>query len=130
MVKKISDYVNRAIDPKTGLVTNLPGGGSDYLYGIVDWPPQMRYGYDMTTVARTTENIQAVDVFVRVADLARGLAAIHRHIGETSVEIVVTAGVIIAALQILHHRRRQAFAHFGGRQIRRDLAIGYVVLDR
>ena len=39
-----------AIDPKTGLVTNLPGGGGDYLDGMVDWPPQMRYGYDMSTV--------------------------------------------------------------------------------
>src|SRR5205823_6046813 len=55
IVKKIADYVARAIDPKSGLVTNLPGGGSDYLYGIVDWPPNMRYGYDMTTAARTTE---------------------------------------------------------------------------
>lgn len=71
--RNISDYVNRAIDPKTGLVTRLPGGGSDYLYGIVDWPPHMRYGYDMATVARTTENIQAVDVFARVADMARAL---------------------------------------------------------
>lgn len=73
VVKNISDYVNRALDPHTGLVTNLPGGGSDYLYGLVDWPPNMRYGYDMATVARTTENIQAVDVFRRVADLAHAL---------------------------------------------------------
>ena len=51
VVKNISDYVNRAINADTGLVTNLPGGGSDYLYGLVDWPPQMRYGYDMATVA-------------------------------------------------------------------------------
>jgi alpha-L-rhamnosidase len=73
VAKNISDYVHRAIDPTTGLVTRLPGGGSDYLYGIVDWPPQMRYGYDMTTAARTTENIQAVEVFTRVADMARAL---------------------------------------------------------
>ncbi len=56
VVKNVSDYVARAVDPKTGLVTNLPGGGGDYLYGLVDWPPQMRYGYDMATAARTTEN--------------------------------------------------------------------------
>ncbi|MDQ1508481.1 MAG: alpha-L-rhamnosidase [Actinomycetota bacterium] len=73
VVKNIADYVSRAIDPKTGLVTNLPGGGSDYLHGIVDWPPNMRYGYDMATVTRTTENILGVNVFERVADLARAL---------------------------------------------------------
>ena len=67
VVKNVSDYVARAIDPKTGLVTNLPGGGGDYLYGLVDWPPQMRYGYDMATAARTTENVLAVDVFRLVA---------------------------------------------------------------
>ena len=44
-------------------MTRLPGGGGDYLYGIVDWPPPMRYGYDMKTVARTTVNVLAVDGF-------------------------------------------------------------------
>ena len=29
-----------AIDPRTGLVTDLPGGDGDYLHGIVDWPPR------------------------------------------------------------------------------------------
>jgi alpha-L-rhamnosidase len=57
VVDNIAHYVARAIDKKTGLVTNLPGGGSDYLYGAVDWPPQMRYGYDMNTAARTTVNV-------------------------------------------------------------------------
>jgi alpha-L-rhamnosidase len=73
VAKNIADYIDRAIDPKTGLVTNLPGGGNDYLYGLVDWPPQSRYGYDMATAARTTENILAVDVFRDVADMARAL---------------------------------------------------------
>ncbi len=73
VVKNVSDYIDRAIDAKTGLVTNLPGGGGDYLYGLVDWPPQSRYGYDMATAARTTENILAVDVFRRVAQMARAL---------------------------------------------------------
>ena len=31
VVRNIADYVARAIDPQTGLVTNLPGGGGDYL---------------------------------------------------------------------------------------------------
>lgn len=56
----VADYVRRAIDPVTGLVTNLPGGSGAYLYGIVDWPN--RYGYDTATAARTTVNILAVDV--------------------------------------------------------------------
>jgi alpha-L-rhamnosidase len=70
VVRNISAYVARAIDPRTELVTNLPGGTGDYLGGIVDWPPNMRYGYDVGTAARTTENILAVDVFDRVAQMA------------------------------------------------------------
>jgi alpha-L-rhamnosidase len=73
VVKNIADYVNRAVDGHTGLVTRLPGGGGDYHYGLVDWPPNMRYGYDMATAARTTENILAVNVFAKVADLAHAL---------------------------------------------------------
>src|SRR4029077_2956771 len=61
-------------------VTNLAGGDGDYLYGIVDWPPNMRYGYDMSTVARTTVNILAVDVFDRVARIGAAL-------GRTTAEI-------------------------------------------
>jgi alpha-L-rhamnosidase len=73
VVRNITDYLARAIDPKTGLVTNLPGGGGDYEHGMVDWPPQMRYGYDMNTAARTTLNAMAVDDFRRVAAMAEAL---------------------------------------------------------
>ena len=72
-VTNITNYVARAIDPRTGLVTKLPGGGEDYLYGAVDWPPWMRYGYDMTTTARTTVNVLAVDDFRRAAAIAQAL---------------------------------------------------------
>ena len=52
----------RAVDGQTGLVTRLPGGSGDYQYGIVDWPPAMRYGYDVGTAARdTTANALAVE---------------------------------------------------------------------
>ena len=51
-------------------MTRLPGGDGDYLYGIVDWPPAMRYGYDVRTVARTTENVLAADGFRKTAALA------------------------------------------------------------
>src|SRR5439155_4794559 len=69
-VTAIADYVARSIDPKTGLVTNLPGGDGDYLYGIVDWPKNMRYGYDMSTAVRTTVNILAANAFDRAGELA------------------------------------------------------------
>ena len=64
-------YVWRYVDPATGLVTQLPGGGTTYAYGIVDWPPEMRYGYDMSTVARTTVNILGANVFNRAAVMAQ-----------------------------------------------------------
>ncbi len=73
VARRITDYVAGAIDPATGLVTNLPGGGSDYLYGAVDWPPQMRYGYDMQTAARTTVNALAYEDFTLAASMARVL---------------------------------------------------------
>ncbi|MDQ1465661.1 MAG: alpha-L-rhamnosidase, partial [Actinomycetota bacterium] len=68
----IADYVARAITPKTGLVTNLPGGGGDYEGGIVDWPIAMRYGYDKSSAALTTVNILGIEVFREVA--AAGVA--------------------------------------------------------
>ena len=68
VVSKIADYVARAIDPQTGLVTKLPGGGEDYLYGAVDWPQWMRYGYDMNTTARTMINVLAVEDFRPVGE--------------------------------------------------------------
>lgn len=73
VIANICDYIWRAIDPVTGLVTDLPGGGSDYQGGLVDWPPQMRYGYDMGTAARTTVNILAVNAFNRAHTIAAAL---------------------------------------------------------
>jgi alpha-L-rhamnosidase len=70
VVQNICGYVWRSVDPTTGLVTQLPGGGTTYAYGIVDWPPMMRYGYDMTTVARTTVNVLGANVFTRAAAMA------------------------------------------------------------
>jgi len=70
VVANISDYIWRGVDPTTGLVTNLAGGGSDYAGGLVDWPPQMRYGYDMATTARTTVNILAINAFNRAGQIA------------------------------------------------------------
>lgn len=71
VVANVADYVSQYIDPATGLVTNLAGGSDEYLYGLVDWPPTMRYGYDMNTAVRTTVNALAVNVFRRAAALSR-----------------------------------------------------------
>jgi alpha-L-rhamnosidase len=74
VLRRIGDYLARAIDPRTGLVTDLPGGGDgDYEHGIVDWPLPMRYGYDMATAARSTVNALALDAFDRIATLGDAL---------------------------------------------------------
>ena len=46
----VAQYVNRDLNPVTGLITNLLGGGGSYQNGIIDWPSNMRFGYDMNTV--------------------------------------------------------------------------------
>lgn len=80
----VADYVARYIDPATGLVENLAGGGDgDYQYGIVDWPPAMRYGYDFDTAVRTAVNVLGVDAFRRTGDVA---AALERPAAEVSVQ--------------------------------------------
>jgi alpha-L-rhamnosidase len=76
VIVHIANYVARSINPGTGLATHLPGGGgpsSAYNEGIVDWPPSMRYGYDVATAAKTTVNELGVDVFRRAADVAQAL---------------------------------------------------------
>jgi alpha-L-rhamnosidase len=73
VMQGVADYVWRHRSAETGLIHDLEGGSGDYLHGIIDWPPQGRFGYDTATVARTTVNILGVDVFRRVADAARVL---------------------------------------------------------
>jgi alpha-L-rhamnosidase len=47
----IAQYVNRSLNPATGLISRLYGGtSSGYTNGIIDWPPDMRFGYDLNTV--------------------------------------------------------------------------------
>lgn len=86
VVQNVADYVARHIDSDTQLVTELSGGAGPYKYGIVDWPSQMRYGYDMDTVARTTVNALGANVFRRAAQMAAVLdkpdaevAALREH---------------------------------------------------
>ena len=79
----VANYVWTYRDATTGLVTNLAGGSGDYLYGIVDWPLSSRFGYDMTTTARTAVNILAVDVMRSAANAAQSLG---RPAGEGQVQ--------------------------------------------
>jgi alpha-L-rhamnosidase len=47
----IAQYVNRSLNPANGLITQLLGGTSgSYTNGIIDWPPDMQFGYDLNTV--------------------------------------------------------------------------------
>jgi alpha-L-rhamnosidase len=70
----IADYVWSYRNESTGLITNLAGGSGEYTGGIVDWPQEGRYDYDMSTAARTTVNILGVEVLRSVSRLAKALA--------------------------------------------------------
>ncbi|HLF02318.1 MAG TPA: family 78 glycoside hydrolase catalytic domain, partial [Anaerolineales bacterium] len=73
-LKSIADYNHRHRNSATGLIHKLTGGGSGpYQYGIVDWPPSMRYGYDMATEARTVVNALAYADYVVVSQIAAEL---------------------------------------------------------
>jgi hypothetical protein len=72
-MRRVAEYIDGAIDSR-GLVHNLPGGGGPYLYGIIDWPSPMRYGYVVDgNGARTVVNALAVGAFRSVAEAARAL---------------------------------------------------------
>ncbi|WP_328476211.1 glycoside hydrolase family 78 protein [Actinoplanes sp. NBC_00393] len=72
-IRETAGYVQRHIPasgPTAGLVTDLSGGSGQYRYGIIDWPAPGRFGYDMTTSARTVVNALGVEVLRRAADMA------------------------------------------------------------
>jgi alpha-L-rhamnosidase len=62
---RVAHYLYTRIDGHSGLVVSPSGAGVD----LVDWPPAMRYGYDMDTVARTTANVLAAEDFRVVAKI-------------------------------------------------------------
>lgn len=68
--KKIADYVDTYKDPTTNLIHNLSGGSGPYRFGIIDWPADMRYGYDMSTEARTVINAYAYADFDIISKIA------------------------------------------------------------
>ena len=66
VVQRAAGYVDSLVNARTGLVTYTATDGAD----LVDYPPAMLYGYDMSTVARTTTNVLAADDFARAAQIA------------------------------------------------------------
>jgi alpha-L-rhamnosidase len=83
--QNVAEYVWRYVNSTTGLVTNLAGGSGQYQYGIIDWPAEERFGYDMNTTARATVNILAVDVM-------RSMAAIAAALGRAASEVSLYQG--------------------------------------
>jgi alpha-L-rhamnosidase len=69
-LKMIADYVDSCKNETTGLIHNLKGGANQYEYGIIDWPPDMRYGYDMNAESRTVINAYAYAGFKIMANIA------------------------------------------------------------
>ncbi len=72
-LKSIAEYVHRHRNTTTRLIHQLRGGGGEYLHGIVDWPPSMRYGYDMQTDARTVINCYAYADYEIISNIAAEL---------------------------------------------------------
>lgn len=75
-LRKVAEYVDTYREESTGLIHNLEGGGGSYLHGIVDWPDQMRYGYDMSVESRTVIDAYAYmdfEVIARIAEVLDSL---------------------------------------------------------
>lgn len=68
-LKQLADYVHAHRNATTGLIHRLTGGSGAYLYGIIDWPSSMRFGYDMSD-AQTVVNAYAYAVYDVVAKAA------------------------------------------------------------
>lgn len=71
-LKKVADYVDTYKNDTTGLIHKLAGGKGPYEFGIIDWPANMRYGYDMKTDSRTVVDAYAYadfDLMSRIAEV-------------------------------------------------------------
>ena len=84
---RVAAYLDSLIDPRTGLVTYTATDGAD----LVDWPPAMQYGYDMGTVAHTTTNVLAADVFDAPARWRGCSARVARRTASKRADRLVTA---------------------------------------
>ncbi len=69
-IKKVAEYVNDYTNESTGLIHDLKGGGGAYIYGIIDWPQTMRYGYDAETSTRTIMDCYAYYDFEIMSNIA------------------------------------------------------------
>lgn len=69
-LKKIADYVDAYKNDSTGLIHKLAGGKGPYEFGIIDWPANMRYGYDMNTDSRTVVDAYAYADFDLMSKIA------------------------------------------------------------
>lgn len=69
-LKKIVDYVDTYKNENTGLIHQLKGGKGPYEFGIIDWPPTMRYGYDTATDSRTVIDAYAYEDFNILSKIA------------------------------------------------------------
>ncbi len=69
-LRKIADYVDAYKNDSTGLIHKLAGGKGPYEFGIIDWPANMRYGYDMKTVSRTVVDAYAYADFDLMSKIA------------------------------------------------------------
>jgi alpha-L-rhamnosidase len=78
-LKKVAGYVDTYRNGTTGLIHNLAGGSGAYLYGIVDWPSQMRYGYDMSVESRTVVDAYAYIDFEIISRIAEVLDSSADH---------------------------------------------------
>jgi alpha-L-rhamnosidase len=71
-IRKIAEYDYTYRNDSTGLIKDLAGGAGGYTHGIIDWPPSMRYGYDIETASRTVINSYAYgdfDVLSKMAEV-------------------------------------------------------------
>jgi len=69
-LKKIADYVYAYRYDATGLIHNLKGGDGLYEHGIIDWPVNSRYGYDMSVDSRTVVDVYAYADFSILSKIA------------------------------------------------------------
>ena len=69
-LKKIADYIDNYKSNSTGLIHQLKGGKGQYEFGIIDWPPSMRYGYDMAVDSRTVIDVYAYANFEILSKIA------------------------------------------------------------
>lgn len=69
-LKKVAEYVDTYKNEETGLIHKLAGGRGPYEFGIIDWPAQMRYGYDVAVESRTVVDAYAYADFDAIAKIA------------------------------------------------------------